>query len=273
MHDRGIVHRDVKPANLLIRPDGTAALTDFGIALAAVPTTRLTTTGVILGTPSYLAPEQVLGQPATPLSDVYSLGLVGYECVAGRRPFVGDNPFAVALQRAHQPAPPLGPEVPASVAAVIDRALAIDPAHRWAGAAEFADAAARAGAGSSLGKGSGLAEGSGRGDRSGPTAWVGTASPVRSAATVPTSVHKGRRRLVAGLAVLAVLAALAVAGVVLRSPESPGSAGPEPPGSPTGSSGMGPTDPGPTGTGPAGTGARPERAWRVCRPGRCAGPG
>ena len=114
VHDRGIVHRDVKPANLLLRPDGTLALTDFGIAVAS-GNTALTASGAILGTPSYLAPEQVMGQTASPRSDVYALGVVAYECLAGRRPFVGDNPFAVAMQRVGQLPPPLGPDIPPAV--------------------------------------------------------------------------------------------------------------------------------------------------------------
>ena len=112
VHDRGIVHRDVKPGNLLVRTDGSIALADFGIAHGTAGT-ALTASGAILGTPAYLSPEQVLGQAASPRSDVYALGIVAYECLTGTRPFVGDNPFAVAMQRVGQPPPPLGPDVPA----------------------------------------------------------------------------------------------------------------------------------------------------------------
>jgi eukaryotic-like serine/threonine-protein kinase len=143
VHDRGIVHRDVKPANLLIRPDGTVVLTDFGIARAEAAT-AITTPGALLGTPSYLAPEQVLGQPATALSDVYALGLVAYECLSGRRPFEGDNPFAVAMQRVQEPPRALGDAVPPAIAAVIRTALATDPVQRWPSAAHMATAARRA---------------------------------------------------------------------------------------------------------------------------------
>jgi len=141
-HDRGIVHRDVKPANLLLRPDGTVVLTDFGIARAQAGT-ALTTAGAILGTPSYLAPEQVLGQPATARSDVYALGVVAYECLAGRRPFEAESPFAVAMRRVREPPPQLGAEVPQAVRAVVARAIATDPDRRWPSAADLA-AAARA---------------------------------------------------------------------------------------------------------------------------------
>jgi len=152
VHDRGIVHRDVKPANLLIRADGSLALADFGIAVGTAGNSGLTASGAVLGTPSYLAPEQVLGQAASPRSDVYALGVIGYECLAGRRPFVGENPFAVAMQRVGQAPPPLGPDVPPPVARVIDRALAPDPSLRWSSAAEFAAAAERALAGQPVGR-------------------------------------------------------------------------------------------------------------------------
>ncbi|MEV0458297.1 serine/threonine-protein kinase [Catellatospora methionotrophica] len=140
VHDQGIVHRDVKPGNLLVRLDGTVMLTDFGIARTQ-DDTSLTTPGGILGTPSYLAPEQVLGQPADARSDVYALGVVAYECLSGHRPFTGDNPFAVAMQRVGQLPPPLGPDVPAPVAALVERALAEDPEQRWPSAAALAEAA------------------------------------------------------------------------------------------------------------------------------------
>ncbi|MEV4639733.1 serine/threonine-protein kinase [Actinoplanes sp. NPDC049548] len=146
VHERGIVHRDIKPANLLIRRDGSVLITDFGIARMD-GATPLTTGGAILGTPTYLAPEQVLGQPATALSDVYSLGLTAYECLAGHRPFVGDNPYAVALQRIQSAPRTLTGDVPGPVLAVVERALAPQPADRWPSAADLAAAARAAAAG------------------------------------------------------------------------------------------------------------------------------
>jgi len=140
VHGQGIVHRDVKPANILLRRDGSVVLTDFGIARHD-SAGQLTASGAILGTPSYLSPEQVLGQPATPLSDIYSLGLTAYECLAGEKPFVGDNPYAVALQRLQSAPRTIGITLPAPVLLVVERALATDPAQRWPSAAALADAA------------------------------------------------------------------------------------------------------------------------------------
>jgi Serine/threonine protein kinase len=201
VHDRGIVHRDVKPANLLVRPNGAVALTDFGIALGA-DRTALTGPNLILGTPAYLAPEQVLGQPASPRSDVYALGLVAYECLTGRRPFDGESPYAVATARVSQYPPPLDPDVPPAVAAVVVRALEPDPSRRWPSAAAFADAAAQAATG-------------------GPTMGMPGGSvpgPARSvpAATRTARLDGGRARrgppVVAGLvASVAVVAAVALA--------------------------------------------------------------
>src|SRR3954471_23330699 len=121
-HDAGVVHRDVKPGNLIVRPDGVVKVTDFGIARAvdAVPVTQ---TGMVVGTAAYLSPEQAAGRPVTPASDVYALGVVSYECLAGERPFAGDT--AVALEMAHLsvPHPPLPKDTPPIVADLVTRAL------------------------------------------------------------------------------------------------------------------------------------------------------
>ena len=193
VHDRGIVHRDVKPANLLLRTDGTVALADFGIALGA-GNTALTRSGAVLGTPLYLAPEQVLGHPATPRSDVYALGVVAYECLAGRPPFVGENPLVVAMQRVQQPPPPLGPDVPPAVASVVERALAADPLLRWPSAAEFAMAAERA----SLS----LTPGRHPGD------WAGATTVPRHGALAALPAARRRPRRGAAIAVAALVLAV-----------------------------------------------------------------
>ena len=138
-HAAGVVHRDVKPANLLVTPDGRLKITDFGIA-RAVDAVPLTQTGQIVGTPHYLSPEQARGDAATSASDVYALGVVLFECLAGRRPFSADTPVATALAHLQQEVPPLPDTVPAPLAAVVRRALAKDPAQRYADGGQLATA-------------------------------------------------------------------------------------------------------------------------------------
>jgi serine/threonine protein kinase len=140
VHDQGLVHRDIKPANLLLRRDGTVVITDFGIARHE-DASRLTASGAILGTPSYLSPEQVKGEPAGPPSDIYALGLVAYECLAGERPFTGDNPYAVALQRLQASPRTIAVALPDRIRAVVAKSLATDPQDRWPSAAAFGAAA------------------------------------------------------------------------------------------------------------------------------------
>jgi len=142
-HGQGIVHRDVKPANLLLRADGRLALTDFGIA-RILATDRLTVGEQIVGTSSYLAPEQVTGHEIGPATDVYALGVVAYELLAGVRPFDADTPFGVALKHVHEEPPPLPTSVPEPVREVVARAMAKEPADRWPSAAALAQAAASA---------------------------------------------------------------------------------------------------------------------------------
>ena len=135
----GIVHRDVKPANMLLDARDRLALADFGIALVAREE-QLTRTGDILGTMAYISPEQALGQPATPASDRYSLAVVAYELLTGRRPFEADHPAAQA--RAHvEDEPP--PTAPVGLDAVLRRGLAKDPAERWGSAGAFVAALER----------------------------------------------------------------------------------------------------------------------------------
>jgi serine/threonine protein kinase len=138
-HAAGIVHRDVKPANLLVTPDRRVKITDFGIARAA-EAVALTETGQVMGTPQYLSPEQAEGKTATPASDVYSLGVVAFECLAGRRPFVAETAVATALAHLRAPVPDLPDDVPADLAAVVRRSLSKSPAERFPDAGAFAAA-------------------------------------------------------------------------------------------------------------------------------------
>ncbi|MHC5559535.1 protein kinase domain-containing protein [Kocuria sp. U4B] len=138
-HAQGLVHRDVKPGNLIITPDNRVKVTDFGIARLAdqVP---LTATGQVMGTAQYLAPEQATGQTATGSSDIYSLGIIGYECLAGRRPFTGESQIAIALAQVNDPPPPLSDELPEPVRALVLSMLAKDPKERPATAGALATA-------------------------------------------------------------------------------------------------------------------------------------
>ena len=138
-HSQGLVHRDVKPGNLIITPDDRVKVTDFGIARLAnqVP---LTATGQVMGTAQYLAPEQATGQAATASSDMYSLGIIGYECLVGRRPFTGESQIAIALAQVNDPPPPLPESIPAAARALIMCLLAKDPAQRPKDATALASA-------------------------------------------------------------------------------------------------------------------------------------
>ena len=138
-HRSGVVHRDVKPANILITPDGTAKLTDFGIS-RLIDTAPLTRTGQVLGTAQYLSPEQAMGQSATASSDIYALGVVGHEMLTGQVPFDAGSAVGTALAHINQPPPPLPDTVPAGIRDVILAALAKQPADRPATAASMADA-------------------------------------------------------------------------------------------------------------------------------------
>lgn len=139
-HQAGLVHRDIKPGNLLITPDGRVKITDFGIARIAdqVP---LTATGQVMGTVQYLSPEQASGHPASPSTDVYSLGIVAYEALAGRRPFTGESQVAIAMAQINDAPPELPVTVAEPVRNLVFAAIAKKPADRPASALLFARAA------------------------------------------------------------------------------------------------------------------------------------
>jgi hypothetical protein len=135
-HAAGMIHRDIKPGNLLLAPGGTVKITDFGIA-HTIGSAPLTASGELIGTPGYLAPERAMGERATPASDLYSLGMLAYECLAGAPPFRG-MPLEVALAHRDRQLPPLPPSVAVGVAALVMRLAAKDPARRPNDAAEVA---------------------------------------------------------------------------------------------------------------------------------------
>ena len=200
-HDQGIVHRDVKPGNILISRDGRVRVTDFGIA-RALAEAQLTLPGTTLGSVHYFSPEQAQGEPATPASDVYSLGIVLFEMLTGRRPWEGDNAAAVAVARVRTDAAlpsSLRAGVPPDLDAIDTRALARDPSGRFPSAAAMADAleaflagrpataAPAAGAALAAGAAAGVVAGAAATAASGAIAPAPFAPPAPSAAPVGAS--------------------------------------------------------------------------------------
>ncbi|MFG1656720.1 protein kinase [Micromonospora chersina] len=208
-HDVDVVHRDVKPGNLVIEPDGHVVLVDFGIALSP-DATELTAANQVVGTALYMAPEQLTRSGVVgPAVDVYALGCVAYHCLAGHPPFAGDNPVAVALRRLEEEPPPLPDDVPAAVRDLVASAMARNAADRIPTAAAMA-ANAEAIAGSA-------------GTRTGPVLAApavpraaGHTTRALPVVAAPPGRASGRRRAVAGI-VLALLAATAAA-VALADP-------------------------------------------------------
>lgn len=142
-HGQGVVHRDIKPANILLSPDGHVLLTDFGIAKLQVETSVMTSPGALVGTPAYMAPEQVRGTAVDARTDIYALGIVLYELLTGQRPFTAETPWAVLDMQVRDPLPPPrmhNPAISEALELVILRATAKDPADRFPSAADFARA-------------------------------------------------------------------------------------------------------------------------------------
>jgi non-specific serine/threonine protein kinase/serine/threonine-protein kinase len=233
-HRAGIVHRDVKPGNVLRAADGTWKVADFGIAKIAEAAGDLTVTGMMVGTPAYLAPERIEGEPATPASDLYATGVVLYEAITGRKAFVADNSIALAerIRAGNAPAlRELAPEVDPTLERVVELAMATDPRRRFASGAEMrralgdrpvvtAEVEARAG------------------DETEP----GPVAPVTRTRALPTARRPTRRATTARrwwLAIPAAVVAFLVAGGIFwsqresgtsSSPSSPGTSTPAPAG-------------------------------------------
>ena len=210
-HHVGMVHRDVKPGNILVGPDERVKITDFGIAWSAgsVP---LTEAGKVLGTPQYLSPEIAVGQQPSPASDVYSLGLVGYECLTGEPAFAGDNPVTVALKQVNEEPQPLPDDLPAGLRELVDEAVAKDPGERPPDGDAFVAALDRVRAGGPAS------------DRAGTRAVPLTERPALARRRPPAGPARSRRRLRTVLPVVCALLAgvAAVLGLgVLRDDEQP----------------------------------------------------
>ncbi|MFG1882444.1 serine/threonine-protein kinase [Micromonospora sp. NPDC049102] len=139
-HRGGIVHRDVKPSNLLVQEDGTVVLVDFGVA-RSTNVTSITSTNAVPGTALYMAPEQAAGRPVSGATDIYALGAVAYCCLTGGPPFTGDNPLQVAVRHLDDEPPELPHEIPEAVRALVSRALAKDPLERFTSGSAMAEAA------------------------------------------------------------------------------------------------------------------------------------
>jgi eukaryotic-like serine/threonine-protein kinase len=223
-HNAGIVHRDVKPGNVLRAADGTWKVADFGIAKIAEAAGDLTVSGVVIGTPAYMAPERLEGKPATPATDLYSTGVVLYEVLTGRKAFAADNAIAVAEQIRAGRAPALRelrPDVDPRLERVVEQAMEQDPRHRFTSAADMRRALDERPAPTAPGV-------PGTDDETEPQ----PVAPVSQTHALPTAPRPGRRAPTARLwlaAVAVVLLAVVVVGVVLSLRDSGTSSSPSSP--------------------------------------------
>jgi serine/threonine-protein kinase len=210
-HHNGVIHRDVKPGNVLITATGQVKVADFGIARAVNSKDNLTQTGAVMGTATYFSPEQAQGQTLDPRSDVYALGVVLYEMVVGHPPFSGDSPVSIAYKHIHEtPVPPrqLNPDVPPNYEAIVMKALAKNPANRYGSADELRADLLRFRAGQSVVAEPLLAEADLTATRAQPAA---TGTQVLS----PVDMTEGQRPRRAGAFVGVLLFLLALLGLLL----------------------------------------------------------
>ena len=235
IHRMGLVHRDIKPGNLMITQNGQVKITDFGIAkaAAAVPLTR---TGMVVGTAQYVSPEQAQGKEVSPASDIYSLGVVGYEMLGGKRPFSGDSSVSIALAHINQEPEPLSTTISAPARELIRIALRKDPNTRYADGNEFTVAVSDVRLGkrpprpksipphqqapepspsASTEMLAHVAQPTPIPPAAGPAA--SAAAPQRKAASAPDSDSKGGKSFLKGLGIVAAIALLAAGGYAIMN--------------------------------------------------------
>jgi eukaryotic-like serine/threonine-protein kinase len=222
-HQAGIVHRDIKPGNLLVAAGGTTKITDFGIAtaVAAAQASHLTETGMVMGTAMYVSPEQATGAKVTDASDIYSLGVVAYECLAGHPPFTASEPLAIAFAHKHEPVPPLPPDVPPPVSELVYHMLAKTPEERPASMRAVGDRADVLRGTLALGETAQMAgyPGTTRSDL--PAALTAAGPGIEGPGDADGSRRTGRRRQLVAVGSTAALCAAAIAtGLYLTSHNS-----------------------------------------------------
>jgi serine/threonine-protein kinase len=210
-HTRGVIHRDIKPQNILLTAKGEAKVGDFGIARAASAIT-LSETGSVMGTANYMSPEQAMGEPATPSSDLYALGVVLYEAITGGLPYAADNPIAVSMKHVNEPLRPpkeVNPAIPEGMNALVVTLLAKNPEDRYADASELADDLWKVRRGLSP-----VAAGRAKGGKSAPRS---PAQATTIEGPAPATRPKKRRALPIPIMLLALLALIGL-GWVLSLP-------------------------------------------------------
>jgi serine/threonine-protein kinase len=250
-HTAGIVHRDVKPGNLIVRPDGTVALVDFGVARSA-SSAAITGVDEVIGTALYIAPEQVAKDSTGPATDIYSLGAVAYHCLAGHPPYPGSNPLTVALRHLNDDPPPLPPDAPAPVRDLVATAMSKDPADRFPDASAMAEAADAA-----------ISDADAPTESTLPLPAL-PAEPAPGAEPAGPSGPSRRKAAAWALASLglaaAVALALAVPGILNPGPPGPGGPSPSRPPATAGVGEAGQPGPGTAGGSPTRPGATPTGA-------------